>query len=102
MSKIGPTRRQVLVGSAAAASALGWPRASVRAAPPSPESITPQLIEAARKEGAAATTMRANSAAAASTNLPARLPPGAAPPPLPALRKQHNLLPTRSRFSKVG
>ena len=51
MSKFKPTRRQVLVGSAAAASALGWPRASVRAAPPSPESITPQLIEAARKEG---------------------------------------------------
>ena len=27
------------------------PRISVRAAPPSPESITPQLVEAARKEG---------------------------------------------------
>jgi iron(III) transport system substrate-binding protein len=46
-----PTRRQVLLGSAAAASALSWPRVTVRAAPPSPESITPQLIEAARKEG---------------------------------------------------
>ena len=46
-----PTRRQVLLGSAAAASALSWPRTSVRAAPPPPESITPPLIEAARKEG---------------------------------------------------
>ena len=46
-----PTRRKVLLGSAAAAGALGWPRISVRAAPPSPESITPQLIEAARREG---------------------------------------------------
>jgi iron(III) transport system substrate-binding protein len=46
-----PTRRQVLFGSAAAATALSWPRVAVRAAPPSPESITPQLIEAARKEG---------------------------------------------------
>src|SRR5262245_8884752 len=46
-----PTRRQVLLGSAAAASALSWPSVTVRAAPPSPESITPQLIEAARKEG---------------------------------------------------
>jgi iron(III) transport system substrate-binding protein len=51
MPKTRPTRRQVLLGSAAAASALSWPRASVRAASPSPESITPQLIEAARKEG---------------------------------------------------
>jgi iron(III) transport system substrate-binding protein len=46
-----PTRRQVLLASAAAASALSWPRASVRAVPPSPEGITPQLIAAARKEG---------------------------------------------------
>ena len=45
------SRRKVLLGSAAAAGALGWPRISVRAAPPPPESITPQLIEAARKEG---------------------------------------------------
>ena len=51
MPKTAPTRRQVLLGTAAAASALSWPRATVRAAPPSPESITPQLIEAARKEG---------------------------------------------------
>jgi len=51
MPKTRPTRRQVLLGSAAAASALSWPRAIVRAASPSPESITPQLIEAARKEG---------------------------------------------------
>jgi iron(III) transport system substrate-binding protein len=46
-----PTRRKVLFGSAAAASMLSWPRATVRAAPPPPESITPQLVEAARKEG---------------------------------------------------
>src|SRR5216683_6267999 len=51
MPRTRPTRRQVLLGSAAAASALSWPRASVRAAPPSPESVTPQLIEAARKAG---------------------------------------------------
>jgi iron(III) transport system substrate-binding protein len=51
LTKITPTRRQVLLGSAAAVSAFSWPRATVRAAPPSPESITPQLIEAARKEG---------------------------------------------------
>jgi iron(III) transport system substrate-binding protein len=50
MPKTMPTRRQVMLGSAAAASALGWPRVSVRAAPPSPESITPQLVEGARKE----------------------------------------------------
>jgi iron(III) transport system substrate-binding protein len=46
-----PTRREVLLGSAVAVGALGWPRVSVLAAPPAPESITPQLIEAARKEG---------------------------------------------------
>jgi iron(III) transport system substrate-binding protein len=51
LAKITPTRRQVLLGSAAAVSALSWSRATVRAAPPSPEGITPQLIEAARKEG---------------------------------------------------
>jgi iron(III) transport system substrate-binding protein len=51
MPRLRPTRRAVLLGSAAAAGALGWPRASVRAAPPAPESITPQLIEAARSEG---------------------------------------------------
>ena len=51
MPRNRPTRREVLLGCAAAAGALGWPRVSVRAAPPSPERITPQLIEAARKEG---------------------------------------------------
>jgi iron(III) transport system substrate-binding protein len=51
MSRLRPTRRAVLLGSAAAAGALGWPRVSVRAAPPVPESITAQLIEAARSEG---------------------------------------------------
>ncbi len=51
MPRFRPTRRAVLLGSAAAAGALGWPRVSVRAAPPAPESITPQLIEAARSEG---------------------------------------------------
>ena len=51
MARTTPTRRQVLLGSAAAASALSWPTATVRAAPPSTESITPQLVEAARKEG---------------------------------------------------
>ena len=51
MAKTTPTRRQVLLGSATAASALSWPTASVRAAPPSTESITSQLVEAARMEG---------------------------------------------------
>jgi iron(III) transport system substrate-binding protein len=51
MPKTAPTRRQVLLASAAAASALNWPRASVQGASPSAESITPQLVEAARKEG---------------------------------------------------
>src|ERR1700749_2200465 len=48
---LAPTRRQVLVGSGAAAAAVAWPRLSVRAALPPPEGITPRLIEAARKDG---------------------------------------------------
>ena len=51
MPKTAPTRRQVLLGSMAAASALNWQRASVQGASPTPESITSQLVEAARKEG---------------------------------------------------
>jgi iron(III) transport system substrate-binding protein len=51
MPKTAPTRRQVLLGSVAAAGALNWPRVSVRGAAPPAESITPQLVEAARKEG---------------------------------------------------
>jgi iron(III) transport system substrate-binding protein len=51
MARATPTRRQVLLGSAAAASTLSWPSATLRAAPPSTESITSQLVEAARKEG---------------------------------------------------
>ena len=51
MPRVRPTRRAVLLGSAAATGLLGWPRVSVRAAPPPPETITPQLIEAARNEG---------------------------------------------------
>src|SRR5262249_59064484 len=51
MPKTALTRRQVLLGSMAAASALNWPRASVQGASPTPETITSQLVEAARKEG---------------------------------------------------
>ena len=50
MPRIRPTRREVLLGSAAAAGTLGWPAVSVRAALPAPEHH-PQLIEAARAEG---------------------------------------------------
>jgi iron(III) transport system substrate-binding protein len=46
-----PTRRKVVLGSSATIGALAWPRFSVRAAPPPPDRITAQLIEAARKEG---------------------------------------------------
>src|SRR5436853_1375605 len=51
MAKTAPTRRELLVGSAAVSSLASWRTATVRAAPPSTESITPQLVEAARKEG---------------------------------------------------
>jgi iron(III) transport system substrate-binding protein len=51
MPRIRPTRRAVLLSAAATAGGLGWPRVSVRAAAPPLETITPQLIEAARKEG---------------------------------------------------
>jgi len=51
MLKTAPTRRQVLLGSVAAAGALNWPRVSVRGATPPAESITPHLVEAARKDG---------------------------------------------------
>jgi len=43
MCRLRPTRRAVLLGSAAATGMLGWPRISVRAAP---LPITPQLIKA--------------------------------------------------------
>jgi iron(III) transport system substrate-binding protein len=51
MPRLRPTRRAVLLGAAVTAGGLGWPRVSVRAAPPPPETITPELIEGARKEG---------------------------------------------------
>jgi iron(III) transport system substrate-binding protein len=51
MARAKLTRRRVLQGAAASAGAFAWPRLVVHAAPPAPETVTPQLIEAARKEG---------------------------------------------------
>jgi iron(III) transport system substrate-binding protein len=51
MARAKLTRRAVLQGAAVSAVGLAWPRLVVHAAPPAPETVTPQLIEAARKEG---------------------------------------------------
>ncbi len=51
MARAKLTRRAILQGSAATAGAFSWPRLLAHAAPPAPETVTPQLIEAARNEG---------------------------------------------------